>query len=225
MSACFVEPAKDEDRSAETMPCVVYMHGNAGNKMEGLAYLDKVLPLGINFCSFDFSGCGNSEGEWVTLGYKEKQDLQAMIEYLYENKRVSTIGLWGRSMGATTSLFYESENPGTVNCMVLDSGFSQLTMLIEGMAAQMGIPPEFVQMLSPMIDGAVHQKVGFHLSDLDAEEAAKSCEVPAYFFHGADDNFVVPLHSEKNYGSYKGTKKSFKKFAGDHNAERPPQAV
>ena len=78
-----------------------------------------------------------------------------MIEYVYENKRVSTIGLWGRSMGAATSLFYESENPGTVNCMALDSGFSQLTELINGMALTMGIPPDFVAMVTPMIDGAV----------------------------------------------------------------------
>jgi len=47
-------------------------------------------------------------------------------------------------MGAATSLFYLKENPGTVNCMVLDSGYSKLTQLISGMAGQMGIPPDFV---------------------------------------------------------------------------------
>ena len=187
LSALFIEPMNEEDRpgGAMTMPCVVYMHGNAGNKMEGVNYAEKLLPLGINLCCFDFSGCGNSQGQWVTLGHKEKDDLQAMIEYLYEHKRVSTIGLWGRSMGAATSLFYESENPGTVNCMALDSGFSQLTDLISGMAGQMGIPPEFVTMLTPMIDQAVHQQAGFHLTDLNPQKAAENCEVPAYFMHGA----------------------------------------
>lgn len=80
----------------------------------------------------------------MTLGFKEKNDLKCMIEYLYEHKKVSSIGLWGRSMGAATSMFYESENPGTVNCMALDSGFSQFMILMQGMAGQMGIPPEFV---------------------------------------------------------------------------------
>ena len=88
----------------------------------------------------------------MTLGHKEKDDLAAVIEYLYEHKRVSTIGLWGRSMGAATSILYLKENPGTVNCMVLDSGFSHLVELINGMAGTMGIPPEFVQMLLPMIE-------------------------------------------------------------------------
>uniref|UniRef100_UPI0035C7604D CocE/NonD family hydrolase n=1 Tax=Serratia quinivorans TaxID=137545 RepID=UPI0035C7604D len=70
-------------------------------------------------CTFDFSGCGNSEGDWVTLGFKEKDDLKSIIEYLYEHKRVSVVGLWGRSMGATSSLYYLSENQGTVYCVAL----------------------------------------------------------------------------------------------------------
>ena len=58
-----------------------------------------------------------------------------------------------------------------------------------------------------MIDMAVHQAAGFHLAQLDAEESAKDCEVPVYFLHGADDNFVVPEHSQKNHAAYKGTNK------------------
>ena len=72
MSCTFAEPSNKHDRTGTLMPCVVYAHGNSGNKLEGLVYAEKVLPLGINFCAFDFSGCGNSEGRWVTLGYKER---------------------------------------------------------------------------------------------------------------------------------------------------------
>jgi len=57
------------------MPCVIYMHGNAGNKMEGLSYWKELVAENINLCVFDFSGCGNSEGEFITLGVKEKDDL------------------------------------------------------------------------------------------------------------------------------------------------------
>ena len=43
-------------------PCVVYCHGNAGNKLEGLVAADVLLPAGMDLFTFDFSGCGNSEG-------------------------------------------------------------------------------------------------------------------------------------------------------------------
>lgn len=137
------------------MPCVIYMHGNASNKMEGLDMWKDFAKVGINLCTFDFSGCGNSEGDWVTLGFKEKDDLKSVIEYIYENKKVSVIGLWGRSMGATTSILYMSENPGCVNCAVLDSGFCSLDYVFNSMAGNMGIPPEFVEMLKPMIESAI----------------------------------------------------------------------
>ena len=55
------------------------MHGNAGNKLEGLGHFETLLPLGINLFSFDFSGCGCSEGEYVTLGWKEKDDLDVIV--------------------------------------------------------------------------------------------------------------------------------------------------
>ena len=58
------------------------MHGNASSKNEGLEYADLLLPEGINLFTFDFSGCGNSEGEWVTLGWKEIHDLAAVVNYL-----------------------------------------------------------------------------------------------------------------------------------------------
>ena len=133
------------------MPCVIYMHGNAGNKLEGLEHWRQLAEQGINLCTFDFSGCGNSEGDWVTLGHKEKFDLQSVVEYIYENNRVSVIGFWGRSMGATTSLLYLANELGIANCVVLDSGFSSLDKVMNSMAEQMGIPNEFVQMLMPMI--------------------------------------------------------------------------
>lgn len=60
-------------------PCVVYCHGNAGNKMEGLVAADVLLPAGMDLLAFDFSGCGNSEGQWVTLGWKETDDLRAVL--------------------------------------------------------------------------------------------------------------------------------------------------
>lgn len=62
--------------------------------------------MGMTVFTFDFSGCGRSEGDWVTLGYKEQDDLKAVVNYLRLTRRVSVIGLWGRSMGAVTSIFY-----------------------------------------------------------------------------------------------------------------------
>ena len=68
--------------STEKRPCVIYMHGNGGNKLEGTLRIFEILPLGADLLTFDFSGCGNSGGDQVTLGWKEVDDLQAVLDYL-----------------------------------------------------------------------------------------------------------------------------------------------
>ena len=60
-------------------------------------------------------------------------------------------------MGAVTSILFmaNEENAGTFSCATLDSGFCSLDYLMNSMAGQMGIPPDFVQMLTPMIGMAL----------------------------------------------------------------------
>ena len=48
-------------------------------------------------------GSGLSDGDWVTLGANEVDDLEVVIKHLRAHKGTSTVGLWGRSMGAVTA--------------------------------------------------------------------------------------------------------------------------
>ena len=207
------------------MPCIVYLHGNAGNLMEGLAYSPLVLPMGITFCSFDFSGCGNSSGDYVTLGYRERDDLKAVIDFLKEFCRISTIGLWGRSMGATTAIMYMAQDPEfEISCVALDSGFSSLSLVFGTMTKRQGFKPEVLDALLPHIDKGIYDKVGFHIKDLNPEEFAKSCKAPALFLHGRDDVFIIPENTKRNFDAYAGPK-DVEIFAGDHNSERSVKTI
>jgi alpha/beta superfamily hydrolase len=44
--------------------------------------LDLLLPQSISVFAFDFSGSGLSDGETISLGFYEQDDLMAVIEYL-----------------------------------------------------------------------------------------------------------------------------------------------
>ena len=84
------------------LPCVIYCHGNSGCRADASEAAIILLPLNITVFTLDFSGSGISGGEHVTLGWNEKDDLRAVVEYLRTDGNVSLIGLWGRSMGAVT---------------------------------------------------------------------------------------------------------------------------
>ena len=62
------------------VPCVIYLHGNSSGRPEALPIVDLLLPLGISVLTFDFAGCGMSEGEYISLGWHERDDLEIVIE-------------------------------------------------------------------------------------------------------------------------------------------------
>jgi alpha/beta superfamily hydrolase len=53
------------------LPVIIYCHGNCGNKFDVVPILVNVLSQNFIVVSFDFSGTGNSEGKYLTLGYYE----------------------------------------------------------------------------------------------------------------------------------------------------------
>ena len=84
----FWEPI-DEERQCERLPCVIYLHGNSSSRVEAVAEIKILLPMNITLFAIDFSGCGQSEGEYISLGYYEREDVECVIEYL--RKRVFNI--------------------------------------------------------------------------------------------------------------------------------------
>ena len=96
----------DEERPAEELPCVIYLHGNSSCRTESLMAVNLLLPQNVTVFAFDFAGSGQSEGEYISLGWYEREDVLTVTNHLRETGRVSTIGLWGRSMGAATALLH-----------------------------------------------------------------------------------------------------------------------
>lgn len=84
-------------------------------------------------------GSGISEGEYVTLGAHEVEDLEVLVEFIRAGGHTSVVALWGRSMGAVTALQYSEQDP-SVAALVLDSPFSRLTDLMRELAEEQKIP-------------------------------------------------------------------------------------
>lgn len=131
------------------------MHGNAGNKHEGGSYVPEVMKAmqgQVDFLTFDFSGCGNSGGEYVTLGWKEVDDLHAVLGWLKEQGKTNKVMLWGRSMGASTALSYDKKVDGLeISGLILDSAFANFKDVARATITQFGMPEQMIDMLWPQI--------------------------------------------------------------------------
>ena len=122
LKCSFFEPI-DEERPVRDLPCIIYLHGNCSSRIEAIPYLKYFLPTYITVFCFDFSGSGQSEGDYISLGWWEREDVNCIVKYLRKFGRTSTIGLWGRSMGAVTALLHADRDPSIAG-LVLDSPFS-----------------------------------------------------------------------------------------------------
>ncbi|XP_061347931.1 uncharacterized protein LOC133293376 isoform X3 [Gastrolobium bilobum] len=202
------------------LPCVIYCHGNSGCRADASEAAIILLPSNITVFTLDFSGSGISGGEHVTLGWNE-DDLRAVVNYLRTDGNVSLIGLWGRSMGAVTSLMYGAEDPSIAG-MVLDSPFSDLVDLMMELVDtyRIRLPKFTVKFAIQYMRRTIQKKAKFDIVDLNTIKVAKSCFVPALLGHAIDDDFIHPHHSDRILEAYMGDKNIIK-FEGDHNSPRP----
>ena len=217
----FWEPF-DEERTKPRLPCVIYLHGNSSSRVEAYPEVQYLLQRNITVFAFDFCGCGKSEGEYISLGYYEKKDVHCVIEYLLKSKKVSKIGLWGRSMGAVTAIMYANEHPALIDAMVLDSGFYSLKQLIhELIESKVNLPNFIYEKVLNMVKETIKEKANFDLDIIEPYIYAKNCLVPAFFCHGSDDKFVFPHHCVDLFNDYKSKDKFCEIVKGSHNSARP----
>ncbi|KAJ8602171.1 hypothetical protein CTAYLR_003538 [Chrysophaeum taylorii] len=150
-------------------PCVVYSHGNASCRLEALPHVAPLLLMGISVCAFDASGCGRSDGEFVSLGYREASDIAAVARYLLAQNRATTMALMGRSMGGVASILaasrYADFGGGVAKCVVADSPFASLEGLVDTLARTAAatafsapLPSDLAQAARPIDPDDYHNK-------------------------------------------------------------------
>ncbi|OAE25329.1 hypothetical protein AXG93_4620s1430 [Marchantia polymorpha subsp. ruderalis] len=180
-----------------------------------------LLPSNVTVFTLDFSGSGLSDGDYVSLGWNEMEDLKAAVTFLRTEKHVSRIGLWGRSMGAVTCLMYGAQDPSIAG-MVLDSPFSNLFDLMMELVDvyKIRLPKFTVKVAVQYMRKVIQKKAAFDIMDLDTVQVAGKSFIPALFGHATEDLFIQPHHSDLLFKAYSGDKNIIK-FEGDHNSPRP----
>ncbi|GFR51828.1 hypothetical protein Agub_g14291 [Astrephomene gubernaculifera] len=203
------------------LPCVIYCHCNSGSRRDAEEAICVLVPIGVSVFTLDFAGSGLSDGQWVTLGSEEVEDVEAAVEHLRAGGRVSTLGLWGRSMGAVTALLYSQRDPSIAG-MVLDSPFARLTdLMLEIVAEQrLPIPRPLARLALAAMRRSVNKRAGFDITRVSPLDAVSRSFIPALFGHATGDTFIRISHAEALHAAYAGDKNLIR-FEGDHNSRRP----
>ncbi len=177
--------------------------------------------MNMTLVAFDFGGSGQSEGEFISLGFHEREELKVIMERLRVSDSVSAIGLWGRSMGAVTALLHVDRDPSIAG-LVLDSPFASLKDLAKELFRRYStkMPGFFFTIAFRFIRSTVKKKAKFDLNTITPIKHVHQAFVPAFFVAAEDDDFVLPHHARDLHARYAG-EKSFVECVGDHNSPRP----
>jgi pimeloyl-ACP methyl ester carboxylesterase len=194
----------------------------SGSRYDTLDIMKFLLPYGVSVCCMDFSGCGESEGEFVSLGHHEQNDVSQVMQYLKHLGTVTSIGLWGFSMGAATSMFYAATNNDVVAC-VLDSPYSDFEEVAFEYICTMAplMPKPFARVGLEVVRRSVLSHAGFDPLKLKPVHSAPKARCPAMFASAEGDVLTRPRHTEVLHQAWGGSTAPLEHFAGDHNSDRP----
>jgi len=211
--------------SKDKQPIVIYLHGNSGCRLDSFPAIEALLPMCDVFC-FDFSGCGQSEGEYISLGFWEKFDIETVIDYIRSLDKYTRIGLWGRSMGAATAIFFINMHPSAITSVVLDSSFSTLRNVADNLVekSKYKIPNFLVGVGLSVIRKSILERAKFDINELTPVKYVSNVFIPALFVHGKDDKFILPSHCEDLKKNYGGDNNCIL-VEGGHNDARPQHCL
>ena len=208
-----------EKRESYLMPVVIYLHGNSSSRIEGFRNAPDLLKNGINVVIFDFAGCGLSEGEYISLGWFEKDDVKLIIDFVEKLPGVYTIGLWGRSMGAATTMFY-AHSDSRIKAICMDSPFSDFKLLAKELCLKYITLPNFVLTTTMnFVKNTVKEKCGLDIDKLKPILYANKTKTPAFFLHAVADELISLEQTLKLVENYAG-EKFINVVEGGHNSLR-----
>ncbi|CAK77988.1 unnamed protein product (macronuclear) [Paramecium tetraurelia] len=200
------EPIKVKDKPH---PCIIYLHGNSGCRIESHSIIDYVIPSYISVCGIDLSGSGQSQGEYISLGYWESQDQKKYI--LIQHQQDCGVDQWVQLL-----LFCQP-----VKTQTFEQQFVTVLFQIFRFYARIWLSLDIIFLIFALIVVEAH----FNVDDLNLLQIlALSNDLSIIFLQAKQDELIQTKHASLLIENFRGKKKLIT-FDGTHNSLRPKEAM
>lgn len=119
---------------------IILSHGYKMTCSEMIPIAAVLVKHGYGVILPDQRAHGRSEGEQITFGHHEWRDLDAVVNFL-EQQKISKIGLFGNSMGGAISIYYTAQDP-RISAVIAQSPYASVAHSInKGVSRFSDLPP------------------------------------------------------------------------------------
>ncbi len=195
-----IETVPNEDK--KSYPTVILVHGFGVTKEEGGMFdeiAEKLAENGILSYRFDFSGRGESEGDYSETSLtKLKSDLSKILEFVKSQDKIDkdNIGILSQSFGTSVTVALEPQ----VKAIVLMGSLSHPKELLAKIIGK-GYNPEGITLATKSTGEKIEIKPKFW-KDFENHDLLKSItkiDCPILFVHGSEDEKIPVSDMEEYY--------------------------
>jgi alpha-beta hydrolase superfamily lysophospholipase len=185
-------------KERDTLNWVLLFHGVSDNRVGVLGVADFLLRAGYGIVMMDSRAHGESGGERATYGWKERDDVTAIVSALEVSVHPQCIFAFGVSMGGGIALQSAAVEP-RLSAVAAEAPFSSFREASYDYAGFHRSPWLGRILFRPVVEAgflATQKIAGFRASDVSPEKSVARRSFPILLIGDADDP-VLPLRHQQ----------------------------
>ena len=168
---------------------IITVHGYTSEGLSMASYARNFYEMGYNVIIPDLRGHGQSEGDYIGMGWDERFDIIDLIQSIVSQDADAEIALFGVSMGAATVMNVSGEVlPSNVKAIIEDCGYTSVWNQFAYQLKELFSLPAFPMMHSASLIAKL--RAGYWLGEASPIDQVKRSVTPMLFIHGDQDDFV-----------------------------------
>jgi len=175
---------------------LVYLHGIADNRQSAIGFAQRFVPQGYDVLTYDSRAHGESGGDAVTYGVREKEDLRRALDTVGARRAI----VFGCSLGASVGLQAAAVDPRIAG-VIAQSPFADLRTI-----AHERKPFVFTHAKADVALAMAGRQAAFDVDEASVLRAAPHVTVPVLLIHGGADGETRPSHSRRIFDALAGPK-------------------
>ena len=184
-------------KGSDTATCgLVMAHGITENRANTLKYATVFSDCDCHMLLYDHRGHGQSDGQLLTGGALESDDVLAAVRWLADTTGLSPkqVGLVGESWGASAVLLASAKTDQVAFALADSPYTSWRDAILQRGVKQYG---SVLHVFTPIAFAWVEWRTGVAMEDAAPERLASRINTPTLLVHSQQDTITPPRHSEQ----------------------------